>query len=131
LAITQALTEFDMNDEVATVRLFSYGTLRQPEVQRAIFGREVAGRADALVGFAVEALTITDPAVVALSGKSEHRVLRRTGDPMDRIEGMIFDITEAELAAADAYEVDDYARVAARSANGVETFVYVLATEKE
>jgi len=119
------------SDLPANLRLFSYGTLRQPEVQRAVFGREVAGRADALVGFAVEALTITDPAVVALSGKSEHRVLRRTGDPKDRIEGMIFDITEAELAAADAYEVDDYARVAVVSASGVETFVYVLAAEKE
>jgi len=112
-----------------TVRLFSYGTLRQPEVQRAVFGREVAGRADGLEGFAIETLTITDPEVVALSGKSEHRVLRRTGDPADRIEGMIFEITEAELAAADDYEVEDYVRVSTRSRGGVETFVYILAVD--
>lgn len=118
-----------MNDAASVIRLFSYGTLRQPEVQRAIFGREVAGRVDVLEGFAVRALTVTDPEVVALSGKSEHQVLRRTGDPADRIEGVIFDITEAELAAADAYEVEDYARVSTRSRGGVETFVYILAVD--
>jgi hypothetical protein len=31
--------------------LFSYGTLRQPEVQRTTFGRELEGRPDAIVGF--------------------------------------------------------------------------------
>jgi len=112
-----------------TVHLFSYGTLRQPEVQIAVFGREVVGRDDVLEGFAVGTLVITDPEVIALSGKSEHRVLRRTGDANDTIEGTIFDISEAELAAADAYEVDDYARVSTRSRGGVETFVYVLATD--
>jgi len=112
-----------------TVHLFSYGTLRQPEVQTAVFGRTLEGRVDVLVGFSVHTLTITDPEVVALSGKSEHRVLRRTGDPADRVEGVIFVITGAELAAADDYEVDDYARVATVSAGGVETFVYVLAKD--
>lgn len=110
-----------------TVRLFSYGTLRQRDVQLATFGRELVGRADVLVGFSLSMLKITDPAVVALSGKAEHPVLRRTDDPKDIVEGVIFEITEAELAAADAYEVDDYARVSAVSAGGLVTFVYVLA----
>jgi len=115
------------NDPTTAVRLFSYGTLRQRDVQLATFGRELVGRADVLVGFSLSMLKITDPAVVALSGKAEHPVLRRTDDPNDAVEGVIFDITEAELAAADAYEVDDYMRVSAVSAGGVETFVYVLA----
>jgi len=34
-----------------TELLFSYGTLRQPEVQRATFGREIDGRPDAIVGY--------------------------------------------------------------------------------
>ena len=117
------------SDPPATVRLFSYGTLRQRDVQLATFGRELVGRADVLVGFSLSMLKITDPAVVALSGKAEHPVLRRTGDPSDRVEGVIFEITEAELAAADTYEVDDYMRVSAVSAGGVETFVYVLAAD--
>jgi hypothetical protein len=31
--------------------LFSYGTLQQPDVQRATFGRLLRGEPDALVGF--------------------------------------------------------------------------------
>ena len=41
--------------------LFSYGTLRQPEVQRATFGREIDGRSDAIVGYDLDYVTITDP----------------------------------------------------------------------
>jgi len=36
----------------ATVRLFSYGTLQQREVQLANYGRELEGAADALVAIA-------------------------------------------------------------------------------
>jgi len=117
------------NPSAKVIRLFSYGTLRQRDVQLATFGRELVGRADVLVGFSLSMLTITDPAVVALSGESEHPMLRRTGDPRDQVEGVIFEITDAELAAADAYEVDDYARVSTVSKGGVETFVYVLAAD--
>jgi len=46
---------------------------------------------------------------------------------LDTIPGFAFRITEAELAAADAYEVADCKRVRARLASGVEAFVYVSA----
>src|SRR3954471_772906 len=41
--------------------LFSYGTLRDPDVQRATFGREFKGHPDALVGWRTELLEIRDP----------------------------------------------------------------------
>ena len=44
-------------------------------------------------------LTITNPEVVALSGEPVHMIACRTGDPDDRIEGVVFAITPAELAA--------------------------------
>lgn len=50
-------------------RLFSYGSLRQPEVQRANFGRLLEGEADAAIGWRVEEVHIIDPAVVALSDR--------------------------------------------------------------
>jgi hypothetical protein len=56
-------------------RLFSYGTLQLPEVQRATFGRVLAGRQDAIVGFRLETLSITDPDVIAASGSDRHPVL--------------------------------------------------------
>src|SRR5262249_2435417 len=51
-----------------TELLFSYGTLRQPEVQRATFGREIDGSPDAIVGYELDHVTITDPHVIATSG---------------------------------------------------------------
>jgi hypothetical protein len=87
--------------------LFSYGTLQQPEVQLATFGRELAGQRDAIVGFELNYVTITDPHVIATSGSDRHPILRPTERADAHVDGMVFAITEAELAAADAYEVDD------------------------
>ena len=53
----------------ATIRLFSYGTLQQPEVQRSTCGRLLDGAPDSLPGFATAMVEITDAAVVAASGK--------------------------------------------------------------
>ncbi|MBZ4322148.1 gamma-glutamylcyclotransferase family protein [Streptomyces huiliensis] len=113
--------------EQPTVRLFSYGTLRQPEVQRSLFGRELAGTSDALPGYRLATVEITDPHVIALSGSAHHPILRPTGDPADRVEGTALLITESELAAADDYEVDDYARTLVPLASGAEAWVYAPA----
>lgn len=111
----------------ATVRLFSYGTLQQENVQRETFGRRLAGRPDALPGYARTMVEITDPAVLAASGERFHPIVSETGDPADGVAGTVFTITAAELAAADTYEVSDYRRVRARLASGIEAWVYVRA----
>lgn len=108
-------------------RLFSYGTLQQRDVQLATFGRELAGVRDVLEGFALSMLQITDPGVIATSGKTHHPILRHTGDPADQVEGTVFEITHDELMKADDYEVDGYRRILARSKSGLETHVYVQA----
>ena len=43
------------------------------------------------------------------------------------VEGTVFLISEAELAAADVYEVDDYVRVAVPLRSGQTAWVYVFA----
>lgn len=106
-------------------QLFSYGTLRLPQVQRAQFGRELAGRDDGLPGYAARMLTITDPAVVALSGTAAHPVVVHTGEESDVVPGTVFTITEDELRAADEYEVDDYHRIEVALASGTRAWVYV------
>jgi len=111
------------------VRLFSYGTLRYKAVQLSTFGRALTGAADAIPGFALDRIEITDPAVIAASGETHHLIMRRSRDPAAAVEGVIFEITRAELAAADDYEVDDYVRIEVRSRSGLNTFVYVAADE--
>jgi gamma-glutamylcyclotransferase (GGCT)/AIG2-like uncharacterized protein YtfP len=111
----------------ATVLLFSYGTLRQAEVQMASFGRLLAGQPDALPGYASVMLEITDPDVVAKSGLKFHPIVVETGNPADEVAGTLFSITEAELAAADAYEVSDYKRIEVVLKSGKRAWVYVKA----
>ena len=50
---------------MAEVLLFSYGTLQNPKVQQANFGRLLDGMADSLVGFVQAEIEITDPEVIA------------------------------------------------------------------
>lgn len=110
-----------------TELLFSYGTLRQRDVQLTTFGRELAGREDAIVGYHLDHVTITDPHVIATSGSDRHPILRPTDRPGAEVQGTVFAISEAELAAADEYEVDDYRRVLVPLRSGAQAWVYVLA----
>jgi gamma-glutamylcyclotransferase (GGCT)/AIG2-like uncharacterized protein YtfP len=105
--------------------LFSYGTLRDRAVQTATFGRELAGREDRILGFRLDLLEITDPHVLAVSGRTHHPILVATGDPGDAVDGSVFELTDAELLRADEYEVDDYHRVSASLASGDTAWVYV------
>jgi gamma-glutamylcyclotransferase (GGCT)/AIG2-like uncharacterized protein YtfP len=112
---------------VKTELLFSYGTLRQREVQLSTFGRELDGRDDAIVGFDLDFVTITDPHVITTSGSDRHPILRPTDRPGAQVHGSVFEITATELAAADEYEVDDYRRVSVPLRSGCHAWVYVFA----
>jgi hypothetical protein len=105
--------------------LFSYGTLQQDDVQRATFGRPLNGSADVLPGYSRAMVAIDDPQVVATSGKTHHPIVKHSGDPADRVAGTVFEISDAELAQADAYEVAAYRRVAVTLASGRAAWVYV------
>jgi len=107
------------------VRLFSYGTLQLPEVQRATFGRLLEGETDMLVGFRLDPLPISDPHVITTSGRAVHTIARRTGTVEDRVSGVVFAVAAAELEACDRYEVDAYARVEVALESGARAFVYV------
>jgi len=110
-----------------TELLFSYGTLRQREVQLSTFGRELDGRPDAIVGYDLHHVTITDPHVIATSGSDRHPILKPSERPDAAVEGTVFAISADELAAADEYEVDDYRRVTMPLRSGGQAWVYVFA----
>jgi gamma-glutamylcyclotransferase (GGCT)/AIG2-like uncharacterized protein YtfP len=105
-------------------RLFSYGTLQLPDVQCDVFGGEVAGVPDALTGYVLDEIVIQDPDVVGLSGIAVHKIARATGDAGDRVPGMVFAIDDAQLARADAYEGENYARVEVVLESGVRAWLY-------
>ena len=106
--------------------LFSYGTLQQDKVQLSTFGRLLQGQADELLGFEPSLVKIADPQVVATSGNTHHANVTFNGKSESRGSGKVFEITDAELAAADEYEqLAAYKRVVATLASGKQAWVYV------
>jgi gamma-glutamylcyclotransferase (GGCT)/AIG2-like uncharacterized protein YtfP len=109
------------------ILLFSYGTLQQDEVQLSSFGRLLDGQEDAMPGFRQSMIEITDPDVIRTSGRRFHPIVEASGDPADEVKGKVFSITEAELRAADDYEVSDYKRILVPLRSGNSAWVYVRA----
>lgn len=105
--------------------LFSYGTLQERAVQLELFGRLLNGEPDELVGFFRSTKTIDDPAFVAKSGKAEHAVVLFTGKSENRVRGMVFELSDAEIEAADRYEPAGYDRIKTTLHSGKEAWVYV------
>ncbi|MDP3659691.1 gamma-glutamylcyclotransferase family protein [Phenylobacterium sp.] len=110
-----------------TLSLFSYGTLQQEGVQMATFGRLLRGNPDTLIGYRQELLKITDPLLIAADGLLASYPVVVPSDQGDAVAGVVFEISQAELEAADAYEGKDYQRVAVRLKSGREAWVYVKA----
>lgn len=87
--------------------LFACGDFQNAVVQERVFGHRLSGRTAAPVGYHRE------PFVQHSSVASE------------RAEGMVFKVTDADLAAVDAYEPPDYRRSTVKTASGVLAWVYL------
>jgi hypothetical protein len=109
-----------------TVLLFSYGTLQDRKVQIACFGRELAGREDALPGYARRLVPIDDADAAAPIGDSYYANAEPSPHLEDTVCGAVFEITGDELAAADQYEESArYHRISVRLRSGALAWVYV------
>jgi hypothetical protein len=117
--------------EQPSENLFSYGTLQLEEVQLATFGRKLEGSADALRGYRLVMVTITDADFVATSGTADHRNLQHTGNSSDVVEGTVLKVTATELEQADAYEPAGYKRVRAQLRSGTEAWVFVYQADSK
>ena len=78
--------------------VFSYGTLQDPLIQIELFGRQLQGVTANLQGFL----------------KKENAVFKRYPSIVlsnyDRVDGVIFEMTDQELKICDAYETNAYKR---------------------
>ncbi|HMO74897.1 MAG TPA: gamma-glutamylcyclotransferase [Sphingopyxis sp.] len=111
----------------ATEPLFAYGTLQYADVQREQFGRLLDGSADALAGFRLGRIAITDPEVVRKSGETHYPVLAPDGEISQPVGGTLYWITKQELATADIYEAGEYERRRVTLESGRSAWVYVAA----
>ncbi|MFI9723975.1 GDSL-type esterase/lipase family protein [Streptomyces sp. NPDC052396] len=103
--------------------LFSFGTLLDKRVQTALFGRAVPSSAASLAGYTTRPLPITDPSVISTSGLDVHLTLERKIGAA--VEGAVLHLTDQDLAAADAYEVDDYVRRRVLLSSGESAWAYL------
>jgi gamma-glutamylcyclotransferase (GGCT)/AIG2-like uncharacterized protein YtfP len=113
----------------ATELLFAYGTLQAKSVQVATFGRTLQGVADRLIGYRMEWLQISDPTVVENSGAPRHPIASYTGQPSDKVGGVVYVVSDKDLRDADTYEVAEYKRVHLTLASGRKAWVYVDARD--
>ncbi len=95
-------------------RLFAYGTLNQPAIQRQVIGRLIKGKPARLEGYSMSSL-----------GQGRHVypvIVRAEGSTID---GYVLVINETELRRIDYYEGSEYKRIRVTLTNGQETWVYV------
>lgn len=93
--------------------LFVYGTLRDPKVQSAVFGRVVEGSADTLVGYRKSEIVV-DGVVHWIA----------TTDIAQSLPGEVIEVSAEELDEIDSYEGDDYRRIQVRLRSGRMAWVY-------
>jgi len=98
--------------------LFAYGTLRDEQVQQKVFARSLEGVPDAVLGYRLGSITI--------NGKV-YRALDQSGQESDVVEGMVFELSAAELMLADAYETAAYRRARVKLRSGADAWIYVRA----
>jgi gamma-glutamylcyclotransferase (GGCT)/AIG2-like uncharacterized protein YtfP len=111
--------------------LFSYGTLQDADVQVFAFGRPLEGAKDELPGYEPSRVAIEDREVVARLGRTHHANVTFNGRSDSRVPGTVFDVTDAELEAADRFEQPfHYERIRVTLASGKEAWVYVAGVER-
>lgn len=111
--------------EQASENLFSYGTLQLEKVQLETFGRKLESQPDALPGYKLVMITITDEDFVAKSGTANHRNLQFTGNASDVVNGSVLKVTQNELEQADRYEPQGYERVNVELQSGRNAWVFI------
>lgn len=95
--------------------LFSYGTLQEKDIQLQLFERELKGLPDTVSGY-----TLSE-----IKAYGEYPVLEETKNPLHRITGVVFEISEQELRLADDYEGEAYKRKEIELESGKRAWLYV------
>ncbi len=96
-------------------KLFTYGTLQNPETQKQLLGRTLGeGLPDSLLGYRLAKLTGIHYVYSILQPHSGSRV-----------EGLLFEVSSEELEKLDDYEGNAYVRVSARLVSKTRAWVYI------
>ncbi len=95
--------------------LFTYGSLQWETIQQQLFGRKLLGSPDRLIGFRQKQQKL----------EGQYPIVYATGNPLELLDGIVYDITKNDLKKADAYEGDGYQRIKTQLESGRTAWVYV------
>ena len=96
-------------------KLFTYGTLQNPETQMQLLGRTLGdGAPDTLRGYRLAQLT---------GIHFVYRIIQPAAGAT--VEGLVFEVESDELDQLDAYEGEAYQRVSARLVSKTRAWVYI------
>jgi len=98
-----------------TQYLFSYGTLQNIDVQRAILGRTLKGKIGILAGYRISNKK--------LHGK--YPVIEPSPLETDNVKGKLFKVSHFELHELDHYETYAYKRIEVKLKSGTKAWAYV------
>jgi gamma-glutamylcyclotransferase (GGCT)/AIG2-like uncharacterized protein YtfP len=99
--------------------LFAYGSLREEEVQKTVFGRILKGIPEKLEGYAVKIIEIEEE-----FGLEEYPIIVPSENTNDSIEGILFELTMEELSLSDTYEGNSYTRIQVQLRSSKVVWVY-------
>lgn len=100
--------------------LFSYGTLKSKEIQMKVFNKLLNGTHDQLLGYKLKDLQIEEE-----FGMADYFVATPSENPSDFIKGMVFSVTNLDLAKADQFESNKYKRVQIKLKSGTIAWIYI------
>lgn len=107
--------------------LFIHATLQNRELQLDTIGRAPDAEPDVLPGHTVDFVEIRDCRFSDQLGTTRYPQVRATGDPLDKVTGLVLHVSEDELEAVDQIEASLFWRKRAALGSGREAWVYVSA----
>lgn len=96
------------------IKLFSYGTIQNPDVQKQLFGCELLPATATIKGYKV----VCD---LKIEGVIYPRL---STDPNGTVSGSIYELNEAQLNILDEYETNAYCRKSIVTNNGITVQVF-------
>ncbi|WP_348800273.1 gamma-glutamylcyclotransferase family protein [Flavobacterium adhaerens] len=101
-------------------QIFSYGTLQSKEIQKQVFNRVLSGTPDQLLGYTLKDLKIEEE-----FGIEDYFVAVPSDNPSDSIKGIVYSISELDLAKADQFESNAYQRLQITLKSGTVAWIYI------
>ena len=97
-------------------KLFVYGTLKNPEVQKLVIGRVVESKKDSIIGYNLKKIEIDGDVYPLL-----------VEDPKQKkpIEGLVISVNSEELKKIDKHETEAYKRKEVILKSGERAFAYL------